>query len=77
MFAVAGQNQLVEFVTQRHAMPHFGGVDTQLENLNPLLQVDEERFRCRRIDYQRTAVGGGDQDLRDLFGVGIRRCRDG
>ena len=58
-------------------MPHFGGVDTQLENLNPLLQVDEERFRCRRIDYQRTAVGGGDQDLRDLFGVGIRRCRDG
>jgi hypothetical protein len=28
-------------------MPHFGGVDTQLENLDPLLQVDEERFRRR------------------------------
>jgi hypothetical protein len=47
VLAEARQNQLVDLVAQRHTVPHFGGVDTQLENLDPLLQVDEERFRRR------------------------------
>jgi hypothetical protein len=56
VLAEARQNQLVHLMAQRHAVPHFGGVDTQLENLDPLLQVDEERFRRRGIDDQRAAV---------------------
>ena len=30
-------DQLVDLMAQRHTVAHFGGVDTQLENLDPLL----------------------------------------
>lgn len=52
VLAESGQNQLVHLVAQRHPVAHFGGVDTQLENLDPLLQINEERFRRRGIDNQ-------------------------
>jgi lysyl-tRNA synthetase class 2 len=37
VLAEARQNQLVDLMAQRHTVSHFGGVDTQLENLDPLL----------------------------------------
>jgi hypothetical protein len=47
MLAEARQDQLMHLMAQRHAVPHLGGKNTQLENLDPLLQVDEKRLRRR------------------------------
>ena len=60
-------------MAQRHTVSHLGGVDTQLENLDPLLQINQEHFRRRVVDYQRTAFSSRIEDLRPLFAVGIRR----
>lgn len=42
MLAEASQNQLVDLMAQRHTVSHLGGVDTQLENLDPLLQINQK-----------------------------------
>ena len=75
MLTETGQNQLVQFVAQRHAVSHLGGVNTQFKELNTLLQIDQKHFRGRVINHQRTALGGGIEQLRHLFAVGIRRRR--
>ncbi|SUX76134.1 Uncharacterised protein [Citrobacter freundii] len=77
VLAETSQNQLVDFVAQRHTMPHLSGINTQLEDLNPLLQVNQEDFWRRVIDNQRAALCGSKQDLRNLLAVSLRRCRDG
>ena len=65
----------MHLMAQRHAMPHLRGKNTQLENLDPLLQVDEKRFRRRGIDDQRAAMRRGNENFRDLVGIGIHGCR--
>ena len=57
-------------------MTHLSGVNTQLENLNPLLQIHQEDFRCRVVDHQRAATRCGEQDFRHFFTVGIGRGRN-
>lgn len=59
-------------MAQRHTVSHLGGVDTQLENLDPAANQPED-FRRWVVDYQRTAFSSRIQDLRHLFAVGIRR----
>ena len=67
----ACQNQLVDLMAYRHTVTHLSGVNTQLENLNPLLQIHQEDFRCRVVDHQRAAMRGGKQDLCYFFAVHI------
>lgn len=77
VLAVARQNQLVDLVAQRHAVAHLGGVNTHLEDLDTLLQIDQVNLRRRVIQHQRAAFGGVHQDLGHLFAVGFARCRHG
>ena len=77
VLAIAGQDQLMDLVAQRHAVAHLGGVNTQFKDLNTLLQIDQINLRCRIIQHQRTAFGGIGQDLGHFFAVGFCRCRYG